>query len=148
MGVVAGASAAGFSLDSRIRAGVERKTAGNSRLSRSVGAGGRRSCLGRPWGSRGWLALLQWWSLGLLGLVGLVVSKREKEKKNREQGGWVYRTRRSCSGKVLISSTVTAWSRGSSPQAPGGRPEGRCRLMSGGLLGGVLVCAWEFSGFY
>jgi hypothetical protein len=42
---------------------------------------------------------------------------------------------------VLASSTATAWSRGSSPQAPGGRLVGRCRLVRGELLGGVLACA-------
>jgi hypothetical protein len=52
-----------------------------------------------------------------------------------------YRSRCPGSGKVLTSSTVRTWS---SPQAPEGRPKGRCRLtlMKGGLLKSVKACAW------
>jgi hypothetical protein len=47
---------------------------------------------------------------------------------------------------ILASTTVTAWSRGLSPQAPGGRLLGRCRLVRGKLLGGILACAWGIFG--
>jgi hypothetical protein len=97
-----------------------------------------------------WASLMDGWSCYWIVLfifwVLLFSIWNGERRADREQGGLEGLTGVDVP-VVLASSTATAWSRGLSPQAPGGHLVGRCRLVRGELLGGVLACALEFSGF-